>query len=106
MHPTRNEMTPTEEQILNSPFLDTLRDLHFDETHYAAIVELIEALAQEWASKTVVNKRVVAELQILPSVARGTAFRLGDRKMKDRLYEVADDLETLAFICFQDEVAC
>jgi hypothetical protein len=96
-------MTKTEQEVLSSPFLDTVRDLRFDESEYSRIVSLLQTLAEEWAAAEVVNKRVAAELFILPSVMRGAAARLTGSKSSERLLDAAEEIETLALQCLMPE---
>ena len=96
-------MTKTEQDILSSPFLDTVRDLRFDEAEYSRLISLLQALAEEWVPAEVVNKRVAAELLILPSVVRGAAARLAGSKSSERLLDAAEEIETLALQCLMPE---
>ncbi|HJK93541.1 MAG TPA: hypothetical protein RMH85_24645 [Polyangiaceae bacterium LLY-WYZ-15_(1-7)] len=51
-------MTKSERELLDSPFLDSLRDLRFDETEYARLVAILESLSEELAPAQTVDKRV------------------------------------------------
>jgi hypothetical protein len=90
-------MTENEQFLLSSSFVDTARNLEFDEVQYSRLVAALEGLAGEWAGKDLVERQVVAELFILPSVLRGSAHRLSGREVGRRMSNAAEELETLVF---------
>ena len=91
-------MTKSERELLDSPFLDAVRGLRFDETEYARLVGILKTLSEELAPAQTVDKHVAAELLIIPPVLRGAATRLsGDQA--ERTQDAADELETLAPRC-------
>ena len=96
-------MTAAERLVLTSPFLDTVRNLGFSETQYAEIVAALTALTEEWKLKDTIDKRVVCELFILPSVVRGSAIRVSGTAIGNRLADAAEELETLVLECLMHE---
>ena len=85
-------------KINSNKFLNSLRiDMKIDEKAFGELVELIRELAIEWRGQDAVDKHVMQEIYVIPSIIRGASDGFRERlpSVSSRLDEMAIEVDEL-----------
>lgn len=94
--------------IIKNDFVNRLRmELVIDSNEYNKLCGLLRSLAVEWRHELLVDKRIVQELYVLPTIVRGVAsvFAASNPSRAAEIEDLAIELDALILECLSDDVA-